>query len=95
MVSPTFQSNTLVSLKEEMFKQNKGYVEVNLNLKDLNRKTEPHSVNQVKEVPAPGLAKGEREVGDISIKVEEERQRLIEHYKSKKYWNKIDKLFAQ
>jgi hypothetical protein len=39
MVSPTFQNN-LVSLKEDVFKQNRGYVEVNLKLKDLNRKEE-------------------------------------------------------
>lgn len=26
MVSPTFQSNNLVSLKDDLFKQNKGYV---------------------------------------------------------------------
>ena len=38
MASPTFQSNNVISLKEDLFKQNKGYVEVNLSLRDVNRK---------------------------------------------------------
>lgn len=44
MVSPTFQNN-LISLKEDVFKQNRGYVEVNLKLKDLNRKEEERAKN--------------------------------------------------
>ena len=36
MVSPTFQSN-IISLKEDLFKQQKGYAEINLNLKDIQK----------------------------------------------------------
>jgi hypothetical protein len=54
MISPTFQSNTLVSLKEDVFRQNKGYVEVNLKLNDFNKKNSPLGANQVKETEHRG-----------------------------------------
>lgn len=54
MVSPTFQSNTLVSLKEDVFRQNKGYVEVNLKLNDFNKKNSPLEANQIKETEHRG-----------------------------------------
>ena len=40
MISPTFQSNNVISLKEDLFKQNRGYVEVNLDLKEWKRRNE-------------------------------------------------------
>lgn len=43
IVSPTFQTNNVVSLKDDLFKQNKGYVEVSVNLKDVNKKNQDYS----------------------------------------------------
>ena len=48
MVSPTFQTQELISLKDEKFKADKGYVNINFSLKDANKKSEDN--NKVKKV---------------------------------------------
>lgn len=40
MVSPTFQSPDLINLKDDRFKQDKGYLNINFSLKDVEKKTE-------------------------------------------------------
>ena len=48
MISPTFQANNVISLKDELFKDDKngkGYVEVNLNLREVAKK-DPVEINQ-------------------------------------------------
>ena len=89
VVSPTFQSNK-VDLKDDLFKQNQGYLEVNLSLRDMN-KGGTQSFQKKGEL--------QRKIQDAHLKenrsFEEERVRLIEHYKSKKYWTKLEKFFEQ
>ena len=85
VVSPTFQTNNTVSLKDDLFKQNKGYAEFRIDISGANKKlTEGEGVK---------TNKFSKKMEDLHLKqqlsLEEERQRLIQHYKSKKYWEKI------
>ena len=40
MVSPTFQTQEVISLKDEKFRADKNYLNVNFSLKDVNKKME-------------------------------------------------------
>jgi hypothetical protein len=86
IVSPTFQSNNVISLKDDLFKQSKGYMEVNLSLKDINKKsnelTDNKNFNFQKKIEEAHLKE--------HLNLEEgDKKRLISHYQNKKYWPKI------
>lgn len=93
LISPTFQSIPQLSLKDHLYKQDASYINVNFSLKDMNKKPS--------EVPISSQAKGsdnahkeqEQKYAAALREVEQLKQQLLDHYKSKKYWNKISALF--
>ena len=93
MISPTFQANNVISLKDELFKDDKngkGYVEVNLNLREVAKK-DPVEINQ-----NDFEGNGQKPLKEYEIEqLRKERKRLIEHYQKEPYWKKIRKLFKQ
>lgn len=49
MISPTFQSPDLVNLKDDRFKQDKGYLNINFSLKDMEKTSkDSNKINQHK-----------------------------------------------
>lgn len=95
LISPTFQSIPQLSLKDHLYKQDASYINVNFSLKDMNKKTQdlppPTSLNT--RPTEPSLKENEQKYALALREVEELKQRLLDHYKSKKYWSKISALF--
>jgi hypothetical protein len=82
LISPTFQSIPQLSLKDNLYKQDASYINVNFSLKDVAHKNAPP-------------AQEEHRLKKALDEVEGLKQQLLEHYKSKKYWNKISALFEK
>ena len=59
-------------------------MEVNLSLKDINKKAEDRVQNKNTH-----LSIKTEEVQVLERVLEEERQKLVEHYKNKRYWSKL------
>jgi hypothetical protein len=81
LISPTFQSIPQLSLKDHLYKQDPSYINVNFSLKDMAKKG---------SYPAD-----EEKYRKTLEEVEQLKQQLLDHYKSKKYWNKISALFEK
>jgi hypothetical protein len=50
MISPTFQSPDLVNLKDDRFRQDKSYLNINFSLKDMEKTSkDQHKLNPTKQ----------------------------------------------
>lgn len=93
MVSPTFQSAHVVSLKDDLFRQeHPKYLSIGFALNDI----EPRPIELgERQQGQQGQGGEEQKYAQLAREMENLKAKLTEHYQSKRYWKKIEKLFEQ
>jgi hypothetical protein len=93
MVSPTFQSAHVVSLKDDLFRQeHPKYLSIGFALNDIDPR--PIDLSGQERQQQEGQ-QGEQKYAQLVREMDNLKGRLAEHYQSKRYWKKIEKLFEQ